>query len=76
MQYNNLIPYLENSLREGIISIHSDDNPRKYKFTQEEIDRQIKVLNSAFVCSEDNLDLLFLKDEQSIKISVNSSKQC
>lgn len=66
-----LIPYLENSLREGIISIHNDDNPCIYKFTQEEIDRQIKLLNSAFVCSDDNLDLLILKDEQTIIISLS-----
>jgi hypothetical protein len=70
-----LIPYLENSLREGIISIHSDDNPRKNKFTQEEIDRQIKLLNSAFVCSDDNIDLLILKDDQSISILLNSPSE-
>jgi hypothetical protein len=72
MPFDKLIPYIENTIKDGLISIHSDDKSRVYKSAQKEIERQIKLLNSVFVCSDENNDLLILKDTQSIKISTNS----
>jgi len=69
-----LIPYLENYIRCELISIISDDEPLKHISVlneiekQKEIDRQIKLLNSAFVRSDDNFNLFILKDNQSISI--------
>lgn len=65
-----LIPVLEILISDDLISIYSDYNPRKYKTEQKEIERQIKLLNYAFVCSDENFDLLILNDNQSIRISV------
>lgn len=62
MEFSKLIPVLKILISDGLISIHSENKVRNYKSEKKEIKRQINLLNDAFVCSDENIDLLFFKD--------------
>jgi hypothetical protein len=73
-ELRSMLPVLEVLIRDGLISVHVRSGLHKIKSATDNPEMQIKMLHNALVAPAELIDVLYIKDNTTVTISINQSK--